>query len=85
MDDLVIALLLFFAVMFGLFFYGTIHYRRRFLEEETDKVIYRCLFIQLRDQGLESVVKHLNYYHYMHKYRNEIKQVDDQCAEYCSQ
>ena len=84
MDDLVITLLSFLAVMLGLFFYGTNHYRRRFLEEETDKVIYRCLFIQLRDQELESVVKHLNYYHCMHKYRDEIKQVDDQHAKHCS-
>ena len=75
MNELIIALLVFLAVMFGLFLACTIHYKRMYEKTKTDKVIFRNLYIRLRDHGLEHVKKHLNV-HYMIKYRDEIAEVD---------
>ena len=80
MNELTVALPAFLATT-GLFYFTTIYYKRRFLQEKTDKVIYRSLFIRLRDHGIEHVKKHLNT-HYMIKYRDEIAKVDDQFAFY---
>ena len=83
MDDLIIVLLSFLVVMLGLFIYSTIRYKSRLFQAETDSEIYRDLFIQFRDQGKERVIKHLNE-HYLQRYRDEIKMVDQWRAEYCS-
>ena len=76
MNELIVVLLMFFIVTTGIFLACTIHYRRRFDEMGTDRVIFRNLYIRLRDHGMEHVVKHLNV-HYMIKYRDEIAKVDE--------
>ena len=68
MNELIIALLVFFATMSGLFLACTIHYKRMSEEMETDKVIFRNLYIRLRDCGLKHVQEYLNI-NYMIKYR----------------
>ena len=82
MNELTVALLTFLATTV-LFLSSTIYYKRRFIQEETDKVIYRNFFLRLRDHGMEHVKKHLNMNH-MIKYRNEITKIDEKLAFYRS-
>lgn len=75
------ALAAFFAVLTGLFLYGSMHYRRRMLQEEDDKKGYRDLFMLLRDRGIDYVASTANL-HYNERYLEEIRKIDEHVRAY---
>jgi len=79
MIEVIVSLLIMIAILL----IYIIHYRRRLLQEETDKAEYRYMFMLLRDRGIKHIIKNAEFL-YLKKYLDEIEELEKYYASYSS-